>query len=57
MKKIEKLKSFYNQCVRVFRITKKPNRTEFLSIAKVSGLGILAIGLIGFCVHVVDKLV
>ena len=33
---------------RVLRVTKKPSRQEFISIMKVSGLGILAIGLIGF---------
>ena len=53
---ITKLKSFYKECIRVFRITKKPTKDEFKAIVKVFGLGILLIGFIGFLVHVVDKL-
>lgn len=51
-----KLKSFYKECVRVFRITKKPTKDEFKAIVKVSGLGILLIGFIGFLVHVIEKI-
>jgi protein transport protein SEC61 subunit gamma-like protein len=54
---ITKLKSFYKEWRRVFRITKKPTKEEFKAIVKVSGLGILLIGFIGFLVHVVDKLI
>ena len=43
-----KLKSFIVECKRVLHVTKKPNATEFKTIVKVSGLGILIIGLIGF---------
>jgi len=45
-----KLKSFLGECVRVLRITKKPDAIEFKTIVKVSGLGILIIGSIGFIV-------
>jgi len=45
-----KLKSFLGECVRVLRITKKPDAVEFKTIVKVSGLGILIIGSIGFIV-------
>jgi len=55
--KIEKVKTFYRQCVRVFKITKKPTKEEFKAIMKVSGLGIMLIGFIGFIIHVIDKLV
>jgi protein transport protein SEC61 subunit gamma-like protein len=48
-----KLKDFWIQCVRVMRITKKPTKEEFITIVKVSGIGILAIGLIGFVLHLV----
>ncbi|MBN1175469.1 protein translocase SEC61 complex subunit gamma [Candidatus Woesearchaeota archaeon] len=54
---ITKVKSFYKECVRVFRITKKPTKDEFKAIVKVSGLGILLIGFIGFIVHVIEKLI
>ena len=43
-----KFKSFIIECGRVLKITKKPDAFEFKTIVKVSGLGILVIGLIGF---------
>ncbi|MFW6378391.1 MAG: protein translocase SEC61 complex subunit gamma [Nanoarchaeota archaeon] len=52
--KIRKLKSFYKECVRVFKITKKPSNSEYKAILKVSGLGILVIGLLGFIIHLID---
>jgi len=46
-----KFRSFLIECKRVFKITKKPSADEFKVIVKVSGIGILIIGLIGFIVH------
>jgi len=51
-----KFKRFVRECVRVLKITKKPTKEEFKTISKISGLGILIIGLIGFLVHVIDQL-
>ena len=49
---LQKLKSFLGECARVFTITKKPSKDELKVVVKVSGLGILFIGLIGFIVHI-----
>lgn len=38
--------------LRVLKLTKKPSREEFLTIAKVAGAGILAVGAIGFIIYV-----
>jgi protein transport protein SEC61 subunit gamma-like protein len=38
--------------LRVLKLTKKPSREEFLTIAKVAGIGILAVGAIGFIIYV-----
>ena len=38
--------------LRVLKLTKKPSREEFLTIAKVAGAGILAVGAIGFIVYI-----
>ncbi|MBI4452034.1 protein translocase SEC61 complex subunit gamma [Candidatus Woesearchaeota archaeon] len=46
-----KVKSFLVECLRVLRITKKPDAIEFKTIVKVSGLGILIIGAIGFVIQ------
>lgn len=45
---ISKLKAFIEECRRVLMITKKPTGEEFKTIVKVSGIGMLVIGMIGF---------
>ncbi len=52
-----RFKTFIRECVRVFKITKKPTKEEYKTISKVAGLGILLIGLMGFLVHLVTVLV
>ncbi len=46
-----KIKSFIGECFRVLKVTRKPDAIEFKTIVKVSGLGILIIGLIGFVIQ------
>ncbi|MBS3082210.1 protein translocase SEC61 complex subunit gamma [Candidatus Pacearchaeota archaeon] len=52
---MQKVKSFLIQCLRVWRVLKKPTREEFLMISKISALGILAIGLVGFLISSIMK--
>ena len=47
-----KAKSFFIQCVRVLKVTKKPDKDEYRVLVKVSGLGIAVIGMVGFLLHV-----
>ena len=47
-----KTKEFLGKCVRVWHVMKKPSKQEFQMTAKVSALGILVIGLLGFLVSV-----
>ena len=51
-----KFKRFINECVRVLRVTKKPDKVEFTTIVKISGLGILIIGLLGFIIQMIKVL-
>jgi len=51
-----KAKRFGKECLRVLRVTKKPTKEEFKTIVKVSGLGILIIGLIGFLIQMAKQL-
>ncbi len=44
------LKSFTKQCVRVWHLMKKPSKKEWMTIAKVSAIGLGLIGLIGFII-------
>ncbi|MGM5484410.1 MAG: protein translocase SEC61 complex subunit gamma [Nanobdellota archaeon] len=53
MKALKRLQRFYKECVRVLKVTKKPSGEEFKTIVKVSGIGILAIGAIGFIIHMI----
>ncbi|MBR9676479.1 protein translocase SEC61 complex subunit gamma [Candidatus Woesearchaeota archaeon] len=50
------LAEFAKECLRVLRVTKKPSKVEYYTIVKVSGLGILAIGLIGFILTIAKQL-
>ena len=46
--RMARFKRFVTECGRVLRITKKPDKIEFVTIVKVSALGIAVIGLVGF---------
>lgn len=54
---IGKLKRFSKECWRVLRITKKPDKQEFKTIVKVSALGMLVIGLIGFIITMIVQFI
>jgi len=51
----KKFKEFIKECKRVWIITKKPTKEEYDVIVKISGLGILAIGLLGFLIHLISR--
>jgi protein transport protein SEC61 subunit gamma and related proteins len=54
---LDKLKEFWTESIRVMRITKRPNKEEFITIVKVSGAGILIIGAIGFIFHIINQFI
>lgn len=45
------LQAFWKSCVRVLRVTKKPDQREFIELVKVTGLGLAVIGAIGFIIQ------
>jgi protein transport protein SEC61 subunit gamma and related proteins len=45
-----RIKSFVLQSKRVWHILKKPSPLEYKTVAKVSAIGILALGAIGFII-------
>lgn len=49
---VDSIGSAFRAHLRVLKLTKKPSREEFLTIAKVAGLGIIAIGMMGFLIYV-----
>jgi protein transport protein SEC61 subunit gamma-like protein len=39
---------FVSNAVRVLKLTTKPKKEEFLAVAKITGLGIVVLGIIGY---------
>jgi len=56
MKIMEKLKAFLAQCRRVFMVSTKPTKEEFKQSVKITGIGIIIIGLIGFTIFLIVQL-
>lgn len=52
-----KVKEFTTESRRVLRVTKKPSGEEFRTIVKVSGAGIVLIGVVGFLVQMVKQFI
>jgi protein transport protein SEC61 subunit gamma-like protein len=50
---IAKSKEFIGKCVRVLKVARKPTRTELMQISKISALGLLIIGFLGFALSMV----
>ena len=47
---------FIKLCQRVLHVSKKPGRDEFLNVAKITGIGVLIIGAIGFIINIAAQL-
>ncbi len=47
------LSDFVQRSIRVLRVSYRPKSDEFWMIAKITGLGMLLIGLVGFLITVV----
>jgi len=53
----QRFKRYLKECWRVLRITKKPDTEEFKIIVKVTALGSLLIGAIGFVISMANQLI
>ncbi len=56
MKLLASLKEFWEECKRVLKVTKKPDREELVMVVKVTALGMLLIGMLGFLITLMNKL-
>ncbi len=52
----EKISKAYSETRRILRLSRKPKTSEYTETMKITGLGILAIGLLGFIVLIVSEL-
>ena len=50
------LKSFAKQSIRVWHLMKKPSKKEWMTIAKVSAIGLGLIGVIGFLIALIMRI-
>ena len=51
----ESANDFIKQCKRVLRVARKPDWDEFYDFSKVTALGILVIGVIGFVIVLIGQ--
>jgi len=54
---ILKIKSFTSQCVRVWHLLRKPTKEEFITVSKISAIGLGLIGVLGFIIAIVMNFV
>jgi len=46
------VRKLLHDCKRVLRVARKPGRSEYFTIAKITGLGIILIGFLGFIITI-----
>ena len=54
-KHYERLKTFTLKSKRVWHSLKKPTRKEFWSVTKISAIGIVILGVLGFLISIIMK--
>lgn len=50
------IKSFLKSCSRVLKVATKPSKEEFWQTGKITAIGILLIGAIGFSIFLIFQL-
>ncbi|MDI6702887.1 protein translocase SEC61 complex subunit gamma [Methanothermobacter wolfeii] len=56
MKYKESILNFIKQSKRVLKVSKKPTREEYINVSKVTGIGIIIIGVVGFIISIIAQL-
>jgi protein transport protein SEC61 subunit gamma-like protein len=49
------VREFFQNCKRLFKVARKPDQEEYLRVAKITGLGILLIGAVGFAIMLLKQ--
>jgi len=52
-----RIKKAYSETRRILRLTRKPKRSEFEETARITGLGMIVVGLIGFIIFIISELI
>ena len=53
----EDIEKFIKDSKRVLKVSRKPDGQEYIDLAKVSALGVLVIGAIGFAIVLIGSLI
>lgn len=53
----ERLQKTWKDCKRVLKVSRKPDKEEYLEFSKITALGILIIGVIGFVIVLISQLI
>ena len=57
LKKKERARSWFSEYSRVLKLAKKPGRKEYSLTSKVTGIGIILIGIIGYSIKYLSVLI
>ncbi|MEE1156141.1 MAG: protein translocase SEC61 complex subunit gamma [Methanobrevibacter sp.] len=53
----ERFDKFIKDSKRVLKVSRKPDRAEYFEFAKITALGILVIGAVGFVIVIIGQLI
>lgn len=53
----ERFDKTIKDCKRVLKVSRKPDKTEYLEFAKIVAIGIAIIGVIGFVIVLIGELI
>lgn len=53
----ESLDKLWKDCKRVLKVARKPDGSEYLDFSKITALGIVVIGVIGFVIVLISQLI
>ena len=53
----EDIDKFIKDSKRVLKVARKPDKTEYFELAKISALGVLVVGAIGFVIVLLGSLI
>ena len=57
LNRIEKFQAFMQNSKRIFKISTKPTRKQFLAMTKICVIGLVIIGLISFVVQLIASVI
>jgi len=52
----EKILYAFSETNRILKLTRKPKRKEYDNVAKITGIGIIIIGLLGFIIFLISQI-